>query len=301
MAAKPTPVPAKACELEAQEGARFLRIVSEGMLVKRHFEIFRWLNGELQQFLPHDILIAAWGDFEQWSLKFDITSGLPGVRTAQLAQCPVDDFVRKAHARWLEAGRRPLLLRSDEALEPHPCSCPMHAALRAMRAILVHGMRDQRSGNDSLYIALSAGSLIRGRSRQRLLSLVDALVAQIDGAFRRIAALPLPVQALTVPHGDADGRLELSEREREILESVCQGKTNIDIAVALGISPFTVKNHMQRIFRKIGVTNRTQAAARYFEAMRQAAVILAPEGQEPSQQILSKPPTRLDVETQMPR
>jgi transcriptional regulator EpsA len=288
MAAKPAPAPAKACELDAEQSARFLRIVSQGTLVKCHFEIFRWLNSELQQFLPHDILIAAWGDFEQWSLKFDITSGLPGVRTAQLAQCPVDDFVRKAHARWLEAGRQPLLLRSEDALQPHLCSCPIHAALRGMRALLVHGTRDQRSGNDSLYIALSAGSLIRGRSRQRLLSLVDALVAQIDGAFRRIAALPLPVPALTVPHGGACGVLDLSEREREILESVCEGKTNIDIAVALAISPFTVKNHMQRIFRKIGVNNRTHAAARYFEAMRQAAVILATEGQQPSQRSLSK-------------
>ena len=56
-----------------------------------------------------------------------------------------------------------------------------------------------------------------------------------------------------------------------MLESICQGKTNLDIARALDISPFTVKNHVQRIFRKIGVTNRTQAAARYAEALRAAA------------------------------
>ena len=54
----------------------------------------------------------------------------------------------------------------------------------------------------------------------------------------------------------------------EVLESLRRGKTNLDIAVALNISPFTVKNHVQRIFRKIGVRNRTQAAARYGEALR---------------------------------
>jgi DNA-binding CsgD family transcriptional regulator len=57
-------------------------------------------------------------------------------------------------------------------------------------------------------------------------------------------------------------------REEEILSWLRRGDSNVDIAVALGISPHTVKNHLQRIFRKIGVNNRTQAAAHYNEAMR---------------------------------
>jgi DNA-binding CsgD family transcriptional regulator len=54
----------------------------------------------------------------------------------------------------------------------------------------------------------------------------------------------------------------------------------MDVAAALDISPFTVKNHVQRIFRKIGVTNRTQAAARYVEALRQQALTLAGQSGE---------------------
>ena len=56
-------------------------------------------------------------------------------------------------------------------------------------------------------------------------------------------------------------------REEQILDLLSRGKTNMDIATALDISPFTVKNHLQRIFRKIGVTNRTHAVLKYNEAL----------------------------------
>jgi transcriptional regulator EpsA len=262
----------KTFELTAEESARFLRIVAEGTLITRHYGIYRWLNGELQQFLPHDILICAWGDFSSWNLQLDITSGLPGVRTGQLAHCPVDDLIREAYARWLEGARQPVLLNAAEAATPDAaCACAIHSALRAMRSLLVHGTRDQRSGHDSLYIALSSGPLARGRCRQRFVSLADALIAQVDGAFRKVAVFPLP----SAPASPAAGSvLDLSEREREILDSLREGKTNVDIALALDISPFTVKNHVQRIFRKIGVSNRTQAAARYGDAVRDAALRL---------------------------
>jgi DNA-binding NarL/FixJ family response regulator len=70
-----------------------------------------------------------------------------------------------------------------------------------------------------------------------------------------------------------------------VLDALCRGRTNVQIAAALEISPFTVKNHVQRIFRKIGVTNRTQAAARYTEAVRQAALSLAAPKSEAPQQV----------------
>lgn len=52
----------------------------------------------------------------------------------------------------------------------------------------------------------------------------------------------------------------LSPREMEILEHVTQGMSNKEIAVKLGISHQTVKNHMTSILRKLRVDDRTQAA-----------------------------------------
>lgn len=52
----------------------------------------------------------------------------------------------------------------------------------------------------------------------------------------------------------------LSNREFEVLLALQMGKPNKIIAYQLGVSEATVKVHVQHIFKKLGVTNRTQAA-----------------------------------------
>lgn len=53
----------------------------------------------------------------------------------------------------------------------------------------------------------------------------------------------------------------LSAREIEILRLLASGKHNGEIAAVLVISPFTVRNHVSALLRKLHVSNRTQAAA----------------------------------------
>ena len=258
-------------QLSAEDMARYLRVVSQSQAIRRHVDLFVWLKGELQEFIPHEIFISAWGDFADLNLKLDIISGLPGIRTEQLEHHRIDDLIRATYARWVAGGRRPIVLKTAEALGATEMgSNPFHATMREMTTALVHGIRDERSGHESLYIAMSRGSFTKGGCKDRLLSLVDSLIPQIDIAFRRIAAYPL--RNLTTQRvigratTGADAR-ELSKREQEILGWLCQGKTNSDIAAALRISPFTVKNHVQRIFKKIGVTSRMQAATKYSAAL----------------------------------
>jgi two-component system, NarL family, nitrate/nitrite response regulator NarL len=52
----------------------------------------------------------------------------------------------------------------------------------------------------------------------------------------------------------------LTEREHDILALLAEGRSNRDIAQRLFLSEKTVKAHLAAIFRKLGVTNRTQAA-----------------------------------------
>ncbi len=62
--------------------------------------------------------------------------------------------------------------------------------------------------------------------------------------------------------GERDLKLErLTRREREILDLVALGKENDEIAFDLGIASKTVAKHLQHVYAKLGVRNRTAAAA----------------------------------------
>ena len=53
----------------------------------------------------------------------------------------------------------------------------------------------------------------------------------------------------------------LTKREAEVLQWIARGKSNKDISVVLTISPRTVNKHLEQIFQKLGVENRSSAAA----------------------------------------
>jgi DNA-binding NarL/FixJ family response regulator len=61
--------------------------------------------------------------------------------------------------------------------------------------------------------------------------------------------------------GDEPKTAPLSKREREILQKVADGATTRQVATELGISPHTVKTHLERIFEKLGANDRAQAVA----------------------------------------
>ena len=90
----------------------------------------------------------------------------------------------------------------------------------------------------------------------------DEIHTAIRAAARGEAPLaPKAAAALLadrVPH--PTGAVQLTGREREVLELIVAGMANKQIARRLGISEKTVKGHLTNLFQRIGVTDRTQAA-----------------------------------------
>src|SRR5271154_1736852 len=108
-------------------------------------------------------------------------------------------------------------------------------------------------------VALGAsGYLLKGTSRDKLLEAIR-MAAQGQSAWTR-DELRRVTGALATPRLAADVEVPLTQRESEVLRQLAYGLTNKEIGQALGISYETVKEHVQHILRKIGVTDRTQAA-----------------------------------------
>jgi two-component system NarL family response regulator len=108
-------------------------------------------------------------------------------------------------------------------------------------------------GDEDIRRALQAG--MRAYLTKDVLhdELVTAIRAVHDGG----SYLPPGIAAALVSQMP---RPDLSAREVEVLELVVQGLLNKQIAHALNISEYTVKNHVKNILEKLGVEDRTQAA-----------------------------------------
>ena len=108
-------------------------------------------------------------------------------------------------------------------------------------------------------VALGAsGYLLKGCTRDQLLNAIRTAAAG-ESAWTR-DELRRVTGALATPRLTADVEVPLTQRESEVLRQLAYGLTNKEIAQALHISYETVKEHVQHILRKIGVSDRTQAA-----------------------------------------
>ena len=88
-------------------------------------------------------------------------------------------------------------------------------------------------------------------------SMVNAI--RFMGAGERFLPVELILSAPTpAPTGQPLDRL--TEREREVLLGLCAGHSNKEIARNLNLSEATVKLHVKTLYRRLGVSNRTQAA-----------------------------------------
>jgi DNA-binding NarL/FixJ family response regulator len=104
----------------------------------------------------------------------------------------------------------------------------------------------------------AAGYLLKGTPREELIAAIRRAAAGevlwTRDELRRVTG------ALAAPRTHFDLDVPLTKREFEVLQRIVDGHTNKRIADELDISYETVKEHVQHLLEKIGVTDRTQAA-----------------------------------------
>ena len=108
------------------------------------------------------------------------------------------------------------------------------------------------SSRSSVRRSLAAGA--RGFVSKSATS--EVLAAAVAAVHRGETVTPSPKQV-----GPPTGVADLSTREAEVLELICEGMSNLEIAEHLFVSVNSVKTYVRQIYQKIGVTRRAQAVA----------------------------------------
>jgi DNA-binding NarL/FixJ family response regulator len=165
-----------------------------------------------------------------------------------------------------EAVAQPLLLRY------------LHEALPAARTVMV-GMEQKEEHFFHSVREGAAGYVLREASAAEVIGAIRAVAAGeavcppcFSAMLFRCASQQLAIRQNLQSRSPS----ELSRREEQLVESICGGLTNKEIAVRLHLSEHTVKNHIHNILKKTGASDRVDLIDRY-------------RGQFPSQAIVAPP------------
>ncbi len=128
-----------------------------------------------------------------------------------------------------------------------------------VKIIILTSFSEEEMVQDALE-AGATGYLLKNAS-------IDKLAEAIRSAYSGQSTLsPEATQALIkVKTGSLKLGRNLTSRQREVLALVVEGLSNEEIAEQLAISPATARHHVSACIKKLGASNRTQAAARAIE------------------------------------
>jgi len=124
-------------------------------------------------------------------------------------------------------------------------------------AVLVLTMFDD---DDSIFSALRAGArgyLLKGADQEQIRTAIQAAASGEIIFGTHLAARMLSY--FTAPTAPPQVFPQLTDREREVLDLVAQGRANPVIAAKLSLSEKTVRNHVSNILTKLQVADRAQA------------------------------------------
>ena len=240
--------------LSTREQEYLLRVIETGVAVRAPDAFFLWTQGQLQSLLPHQALVALQFDND------DALTRLICVHSQMLAPAALaaledraDGLALRMARHCRQAGRLPCMI--DVGVREASALAPFQDALAHLGFdnALVHG----------------SGALADGATVFMLFGMPQRPVArhayffELVLAHLHLALLRMPLaRAAPAMRAPVEAARPLSMREMDILRWLAEGKSNYEVGCILGISAATVKNHLQRIYRALGVSNRTHALAR---------------------------------------
>ncbi|MBB2484388.1 hypothetical protein H5407_04020 [Mitsuaria sp. WAJ17] len=254
---------AQACiEWASQRQAEaFWHCAETAQAVRRRHQFFIWTQASLQRLIPHQLMLcSAWSPLRR-QLQAELFNSLPLPETVlQWLQDPAS--LAWLQQGWLRAGAQAQALSLAGLLDGITASSLVPGqggqALSLLQAaglqhLCVLGVsRPQCAEELETFFVLA--------SREPLPApLLNLMTPLLHCTWRGVQAQELQLQHSPVQGGQ--GMQGVTERERQVLAWMRQGKSNQEIGLLLGISALTVKNHVQKILRKLCASNRAQAVA----------------------------------------
>jgi transcriptional regulator EpsA len=243
--------------LHARELESLLLNIDASMRVHSRHQLFGWTQGMLQSLVKHELLVCALRGPRPTTYQVDCFAS-PWIDPDKVADAFRRDTALVAHlvSDWLEAEHHPVIYGSGGGSLARGAFAAELQRLGA-ESVISHGTYDALGKPVSLFVlGALPGELSRGHAF--LLELIAPYLhlawmrSQLSGPLEEGGATAQSVDPLTA-------------REKEILRWIHLGKSNFEIGTILGISPLTVKNHVQKILRKLNVQNRTHAVGRALE------------------------------------
>ena len=241
------------------------RALESAVTIRHRGELFLWAQGPLQALIPHGLMLGFMLNDEQQVSHTDCLQAVVlEAGKLEALRHPKTGLVVRIAQRCRELGLMACQLPACAA-EHAPLDIGADLQQEWRELDLGHGMfqgSGPLAGGDGSFFAL-LGLTQPPQSTQALL--LQVLLPQLHVALSRsqrygtLEATPDVVSASDT---------QLSERQLEILHWVKLGKTNHEIALILDISELTVKNHMQKLFKKLNVHNRAQAVAKVMSTSR---------------------------------
>jgi len=242
-------------DLSAEDRAVLFEVIEPTLLIRSQEQFFKWTQTELQRIFPHGKLVCGLGSLNKngVEVKHIMCFNFPKeyVETLQRSRGLVRSPIL---AKWMQE-RQPILFEPDDIEASHFNDPVWSENFRrfGLLNLAAHGQRDVDSQTASYF----SFSCIPGRLSVRHALLLRLLVPHLHIMLTRIA----PNLLVSKPK-PASRKLNITQREKEILAWLRNGKTNWEIAQVLGISESTVKKHVRRILANLNVCSRTQAVAK---------------------------------------
>jgi transcriptional regulator EpsA len=231
--------------LSHRQQAGLLSAIASGLRVAGPREFFRWTQEQVQAVLPHQVLVCLQFGSGGTLVRVEcVHDGLLAPHVRQALAARHDGLAVRLARHCLDRGGLPALDLGD--------SEHFRGALgrTGMDNVLLHGTGPTAQGT-SVFALFGLPEAPDAHAAHMLELLLPCL-------HLALSRLPLAPAAPTLVR-------PLSEREVEIVGWLREGKSNQEMGRLLGISALTVKNHLQRIYRALGVGNRAHALARCME------------------------------------